>query len=64
MIFAAGHPDNLVVYHNGAQGADAQVRVVNVSQLLESPDAVWIPRAENPFFLGVYEWNRVQPQNA
>ncbi len=64
MIFAAGHPNNLVVYHNGAQGADAQVRVVNVSQLLESPDAVWIPRAENPFFLGVYEWNRVQPQNA
>jgi hypothetical protein len=64
MLFAAGHPENLAVYHNGAQGADAQVRVVSVAELLQSPDPVWVPRAENPYFLGVYEWNRLAPQNA
>jgi uncharacterized protein YfaT (DUF1175 family) len=64
MLFAAGRSENLAVYHNGAQGDEAQVRVVRVSELLESPDPVWIPRAENPYFLGVYEWNRLRPQNA
>lgn len=64
MLFAAGRSENLAVYHNGARGADAQVRVVRVSELLESPDPVWIPSAENPYFLGVYEWNRLRPQNA
>ncbi|MGZ4959190.1 MAG: DUF1175 family protein [Methylomonas sp.] len=64
MLFAAGRSENLAVYHNGAQGADAQVRVVRISELLDSPDPVWIPRAENPYFLGVYEWNRLRPQNA
>lgn len=64
MLFVAGHPENLVVYHNGAQGTDAQVRVVSVAELLQSPDPVWVPRAENPYFLGVYEWNRLAPQNA
>jgi len=64
MLFAAGHPENLAVYHNGAQGDEAQVRVVSVAELLQSPDPVWVPRAENPYFLGVYEWNRLAPQNA
>lgn len=64
MLFAAGHPQNLAVYHNGAQGDEAQVRVVSVAELLQSPDPVWIPRPENPYFLGVYEWNRLAPQNA
>ncbi|WKJ90494.1 DUF1175 family protein [Methylomonas montana] len=64
MLFAAGHPENLAVYHNGAQGDEAQVRVVSVAELLQSPDPVWIPRPENPYFLGVYEWNRLAPQNA
>ena len=35
-----------------------------VTELLESPDPVWIPRSENPYFLGVYEWKRLRPQNA
>ncbi len=64
MLFAAGRAENLAVYHNGAQGEDAQVRVVSVAELLQSPDPVWIPRPENPYFLGVYEWNRLRPQNA
>ena len=64
MLFAAGHPENLAVYHNGAQGDEGQVRVVRVAELLESPDPVWVPRPENPYFLGVYEWNRLAPQNA
>ncbi|GAB6139863.1 hypothetical protein JCM14076_05920 [Methylosoma difficile] len=63
MLFAAAHPENLVVYHNGAHGEEAQVRVVPVSELLASPDPVWIPSNENPYFLGVYEWNRLRPQN-
>jgi uncharacterized protein len=63
MIFVEDHPDNLVVYHNGARGDEAQVRVVRVSDLMESPDAVWVPRQENPHFLGVYEWNRLRPRN-
>ncbi len=63
MLFAAGHPENLAVYHNGAQGDEAQVRVVRISELLESPDPVWNPSSENPYFLGVYEWNRLRPQN-
>ena len=64
MLFVAGRAENLVVYHNGAQGDEAQVRVVSVAELLHAPDPVWIPRPENPYFLGVYEWNRLRPQNA
>lgn len=64
MLFAAGRAENLAVYHNGARGDDAQVRVVRVAELLDSPDPVWVPRPENPYFLGVYEWNRLRPQNA
>ena len=61
MIFIENHPNDLVVYHNGATGKAAQVRVVAVADLLTSPDAVWIPRSTNPHFLGVYEWNRFKP---
>jgi uncharacterized protein len=64
MIFVEKHPESLVVYHNGAVGDEAQVRVVRVSDLMESPDAVWIPQAGNPHFLGVYEWNRLRPGNS
>jgi uncharacterized protein len=64
MLFVEGRPDNLVVYHNGAQGDEAQVRVVRVAELFDSPDPVWIPHAENPYFLGVYQWNRLHPENA
>jgi len=63
MLFVESRPDNLVVYHNGAQGDEAQVRVVRVADLFDSPDPVWIPRAENPYFLGVYQWNRLHPEN-
>ncbi|MGD0959093.1 MAG: DUF1175 family protein [Methylomonas sp.] len=62
MLFATARPDNLAIYHNGAAGDEAQVRVVRVSELFDSPDPVWIPRAENPYFLGVYEWSRLRPQ--
>jgi uncharacterized protein YfaT (DUF1175 family)/uncharacterized protein YfaP (DUF2135 family) len=64
MLFVESRPDNLVVYHNGAQGDEAQVRVVRVADLFDSPDPVWIPRAENSYFLGVYQWNRLHPENA
>lgn len=64
MLFVESRPQALVVYHNGAQGDEAQVRVVRVAELLDSPDPVWIPRAGNPYFLGVYEWNRLRPRDA
>jgi uncharacterized protein len=63
MIFVEDRPDNLVVYHNGARGDEAQVRVVRMSDLMQSPDPVWIPSLDNPHFLGVYEWNRIRPGN-
>ena len=61
MIFVENHPTDLVVYHNGATGHEAQVRVVSVADLLASPDVTWIPSLTNPHFLGVYEWNRFKP---
>lgn len=64
MLFASGRSENLAVYHNGAQGDDAQVRVVRIRDLLDSPDPMWMPSAANPYFLGVFEWNRLRPQNA
>ncbi|MFH0727607.1 MAG: DUF1175 family protein [Pseudomonadota bacterium] len=63
MIFVENRPTDLVVYHNGATGGEAQVRVVSVNDLMESPDAIWIPEPTNPHFLGVYEWNRLKPAN-
>ncbi|NJD05634.1 MAG: DUF1175 family protein [Methylococcaceae bacterium] len=62
MVFVENRTASLAVYHNGARGEQAQVRVVRVGELLDSPDPVWIPRADNPYFLGVYEWNRLRPQ--
>lgn len=61
MIYVENHPTGLVVYHNGASGKEAQVRVVSVPDLLASPDTTWVPSATNPHFLGVYEWNRFKP---
>jgi hypothetical protein len=64
MLFVEDRPVNLVVYHNGAAGAQGQVRVVRVPELQRSPDPVWLPTADNPHFLGVYEWNRLPPRDA
>ena len=63
MIFVQDHTGSLAVYHNGAEREEAQVRVVRITDLLQSPDPVWIPTANNPHFLGVYEWNRLVPGN-
>lgn len=63
MIFIENRTNSLAVYHNGATHDEAQVRVVSIADLLQSPDPVWIPTAGNPHFLGVYEWNRLRPRN-
>ena len=63
MIFVKDRGGSLAVYHNGAEREEAQVRVVTIADLLQSPDPVWIPAGDNPHFLGVYEWNRLQPGN-
>jgi uncharacterized protein len=63
MIFVEDRVENLAVYHNGATDDEAQIRVVRISDLMASPDPVWIPSVGNPHFLGVYEWNRLLPGN-
>ena len=63
MIVAQSHRDPLVVYHNGARGAEGQVRAVRTRELFQSPDPVWIPTRENPHFLGVFEWKRFRNQS-
>jgi uncharacterized protein YfaT (DUF1175 family) len=63
MIFVEDRPANLVVYHNGARGADAQVRVIRVQDLFAAPDPTWVPSPQNPHFLGVYQWNRLRWPN-
>jgi hypothetical protein len=62
MIFVQNRPQDLVVYHNGARGKEAEVRVVRMNDLMTPPDPVWIPSHRNPHFLGVYEWNRIDPK--
>lgn len=62
MMFVENRPAGLAVYHNGATGREAQIRVVTLPDLRESPDPVWIPSPQNPHFLGVYEWNRFRPE--
>jgi uncharacterized protein YfaT (DUF1175 family)/uncharacterized protein YfaP (DUF2135 family) len=64
MLYVESRPLPLAVYHNGAEGEEGQVRVVRIAELLDSPDPMWMPRADNPYFLGVYEWNRLRPQSA
>jgi hypothetical protein len=61
MIFVENRPEDLVVYHNGAPGPDARVRVTRLGDLMRSPDPVWIPAIDNAHFLGVYEWKRIRP---
>lgn len=51
---------SLVVYHNGAAGNEAQVRVVPLTELFSSPDPTWSPVVNNPAFLGVFEWKKFQ----
>ena len=67
MFFAGSRADrhgreDLVLYHNGAAGAEAAVRVVSINELLTSADPTWIPRSDNPNFRGVFEWKKIRPQ--
>jgi hypothetical protein len=47
-----------VVYHTGpSHGTPGELRRVQLSELLEHPQAQWQPVPSNPNFLGVYRWN-------
>jgi len=47
-----------VVYHTGPIGKDkGEVRRMEMTDLLQHPDARWRPVPANPNFLGVYRWN-------
>jgi uncharacterized protein YfaT (DUF1175 family) len=76
MIFAG--PDiarGVVVYHTGTepervprreghfiQKGEHQVRVLSATSLNSSPDPIWKPIQENPYFLGVFEWKHFNPR--
>jgi uncharacterized protein YfaT (DUF1175 family) len=46
----------LFIYHNGAEGEQAAVRKVELSELMNVPGGEWRPEASNPRFRGVYRW--------
>jgi uncharacterized protein YfaT (DUF1175 family)/uncharacterized protein YfaP (DUF2135 family) len=76
MIFAG--PDvarGVVVYHTGSEPesvprregyfipkGEHQVRVISALSLNNSPDPIWKPIQENPYFLGVFEWKHFNPR--
>lgn len=60
MLYAPGPSGKYVVYHNGGQNNEGQVRVVRADDLFSSPDPSWRPNRNNPFFLGVYKWKGLQ----
>lgn len=45
----------LVIYHNGAEGKDGQVRKVWLDDLQQGPPE-WRPAISNPRFAGVFRW--------
>jgi uncharacterized protein YfaT (DUF1175 family)/uncharacterized protein YfaP (DUF2135 family) len=63
MMFVEDRPESLAVYHTGDLTDDVQVRIVRIGDLMQSPDPIWMPREDNPHFLGVYEWNRIKPKS-
>ena len=46
----------LVIYHNGAPGAEAQIKKLWFAELRSPMMAEWNPRSSNPHFMGVYRW--------
>jgi uncharacterized protein YfaT (DUF1175 family)/uncharacterized protein YfaP (DUF2135 family) len=60
----AAEGKGVVVYHNGIAGTDGAVRVLPLDELYRSADPVWIPKRENPHFLGVYSWTKLRPRDA
>ena len=64
MLVAMRRSQRMAVYHNGSRGNDGVVKVVSVDDLFSSPDLAWIPSATNPYFLGVFEWQRLRPEGS
>ena len=64
MLVGSGRREPMAVYHNGASGDSAGVRVVSLSNLYRSPETTWIPAESNPQFLGVYQWRRFRPEES
>jgi uncharacterized protein YfaT (DUF1175 family)/uncharacterized protein YfaP (DUF2135 family) len=53
--------EGVTVYHTG--GPDGSMRLVRLRELLEQPEPTFRPRADNPEFLGVYQWNLFRTQS-
>ena len=49
-------PKTLLIYHNGAQGAEGKVKKVWLSELMESAASEWRPVLQNSKFLGAFRW--------
>lgn len=64
MMYAGGRPRPVVVYHTGVSTSETPVRVVALDELVHAADASWLPLAENPYFLGIYEWKKFRHQLA
>ena len=59
MLFIGKNTNNpLVIYHNGAKGKNAKIRIVSIHDLMNSPDPQWMPNEKNPFFMGIYKWKK------
>lgn len=48
----------LVTYHNGQSGSKAGVKKIWFSELENTDVLDWLPKKNNPNFLGVYRWKR------
>lgn len=55
--------EKTLVYHNGAVGKEAGVRVVPLAAFETGQLPAWNPSDKNPNFLGVFEWNKIQSKN-
>jgi uncharacterized protein YfaT (DUF1175 family) len=53
--------ETLVIYHTGPTGrSKGEIRLLEVTELMNYPDPRWRPVPSNPSFLGVYRWNILQ----
>jgi uncharacterized protein YfaP (DUF2135 family)/uncharacterized protein YfaT (DUF1175 family) len=52
----------IVVYHNGNEGNNGEIRIVKIDSLMTEDSKNWRPSFDNKNFLGVYEWKRIPAQ--
>lgn len=53
----------LLIYHNGARDDSGSIRKIWWDSLFLRSWSEWRPDVKNPFFRGVYRWNRMAPNS-